>query len=412
MEKTKVNVPKLRFPGVAGEWEERKLSEISDVRDGTHDSPSYLSKGHPFVTSKNVKDGYINYDDIQYISDEDFEAINKRSRVEINDILMGMIGTIGNLALIRTEPDFAIKNVALIKNTKQVSYLYLYHYLQSPSAERQLLSGLDGGTQKFISLKNIRELTVMVPSEAEQLKVGTFIESLDNLITLHHRKLDQIKEYKKGMLQKMFPKHGETVPEIRFPGFTGAWEQRKVGDLFTFVKQKNSDNAVNNVITNSAEYGLIPQRDFFDKDIAVEGHTNNYTVIQKGDFVYNPRKSTTAPYGPFNCYTLEEKGIVSPLYTCLSLTTNDCTEYLLWYFKTDKWYSYIQLNGAQGGARHDRVGMTNELMNGIPVSLPSYEEQKNIAAFLTSLEQAITLHQHKLEQMKEYKKGLLQQMFV
>ena len=144
-------VPDIRFDGFTDDWEQRKLSEISDVRDGTHDSPSYLSDGHPFVTSKNVKDGYINYDDVQYISDEDFEAINKRSKVDMNDILMGMIGTIGNLALIRTEPDFAIKNVALIKDTKQVSYMYLYHYLQSSSAERQLLSGLDGGTQKFVS---------------------------------------------------------------------------------------------------------------------------------------------------------------------------------------------------------------------------------------------------------------------
>ena len=197
-------VPDIRFDGFTDDWEQRKLSEISDVRDGTHDSPSYLSDGHPFVTSKNVKDGYINYDDVQYISDEDFEAINKRSKVDMNDILMGMIGTIGNLALIRTEPDFAIKNVALIKDTKQVSYMYLYHYLQSSSAERQLLSGLDGGTQKFVSLKNIRELNIMVPSEAEQLKVGNFIESLDHLITLHQHKCEELQNIKKFMLQNMF----------------------------------------------------------------------------------------------------------------------------------------------------------------------------------------------------------------
>ena len=197
-------VPDIRFDGFTDDWEQRKLSEISDVRDGTHDSPTYLSDGHPFVTSKNVKDGYINYDDVQYISDEDFEAINKRSKVDMNDILMGMIGTIGNLALIRTEPDFAIKNVALIKDTKQVSYMYLYHYLQSSSAERQLLSGLDGGTQKFVSLKNIRELNIMVPSEAEQLKVGNFIESLDHLITLHQHKCEELQNIKKFMLQNMF----------------------------------------------------------------------------------------------------------------------------------------------------------------------------------------------------------------
>ena len=196
--------PELRFAGFTDAWEQRKLSDISDVRDGTHDSPLYQNQGHPFVTSKNVKEGYINFDDIQYISDEDFDAINKRSKVDVHDILMGMIGTIGNLALIRTEPDFAIKNVALIKDTKQISYLYLYHYLQTPNIELQLLAGLDGGTQKFVSLKNIRELNVSMPSKEEQLKLGDFFERLDNLITLHQRKLDKLKQIKSGYLNSMF----------------------------------------------------------------------------------------------------------------------------------------------------------------------------------------------------------------
>ena len=108
--------------------------------------------------------------------------------MDVHDILMGMIGTIGNLALIRTEPDFAIKNVALIKDTKQISYLYLYHYLQTPNIELQLLAGLDGGTQKFVSLKNIRELNVSMPYKEEQSKLGDFFERLDNLIALHQRK--------------------------------------------------------------------------------------------------------------------------------------------------------------------------------------------------------------------------------
>lgn len=202
--KTGEKVPEIRFPEFTGDWEQLKLSEVSDVRDGTHDSPSYQNEGHPFVTSKNVKDGYINYDDIQYISDEDFNNINKRSKVDINDILMGMIGTIGNLALIRTEPDFAIKNVALIKDTKQISYLYLYYYLQSPSTENQLLSGLDGGTQKFISLKKIRELNVSTPSESEQLKIGEYFQNLDSLIASQEQELDGYKELKKGLLQQMF----------------------------------------------------------------------------------------------------------------------------------------------------------------------------------------------------------------
>ena len=117
--------PGIRFGEFTDAWEQRKLDNIADVRDGTHDSPQYYSKGHPLVTSKNVKDGYINYDDIQYISDADFEMINKRSKVEKNDILMGMIGTIGNIALVREEPDFAIKNVALIKDIKNLLCIFV-----------------------------------------------------------------------------------------------------------------------------------------------------------------------------------------------------------------------------------------------------------------------------------------------
>ena len=163
----KAKKPEIRFAGFTDEWEEKKLNIIADVRDGTHESPQYIQNGHPFVTSKNVKDGYINYDDIQYISDKDFCEINKRSRVDINDILMGMIGTIGNIALVRELPDFAIKNVALIKDIGKVYYCYLYHCLQSNFVTCQLNEFQDGGTQKFIALNKIRELNIPIPATDE-----------------------------------------------------------------------------------------------------------------------------------------------------------------------------------------------------------------------------------------------------
>ena len=198
------NVPEIRFKGFSDAWEQRKLDTITDVRDGTHDSPQYVETGHPFITSKNVKDGFINYEDIQYVSDKDYEEINKRSKVDKNDILMGMIGTIGNIALVRETPDFAIKNVALIKDIGDVHYRYLYHCLQSNSVAHQLDENLDGGTQKFIALNKIRELVIPVPSEHEQHKIGDYMESLDNLITLHQRELEKLKNLKKACLEKMF----------------------------------------------------------------------------------------------------------------------------------------------------------------------------------------------------------------
>ncbi len=150
-------------------------------------------EGHPFITSKNVSNGSINYDDVQYISDVDFENINKRSKVDINDILMGMIGTIGNLALIKKKPNFAIKNVALIKDIKKVDSLYLYQSLQSNIINNQLLIGMDGGTQKFVSLCKIRELFIPYPKQKEQKIIGKFLDNIDHLITLHQRKLIKYK---------------------------------------------------------------------------------------------------------------------------------------------------------------------------------------------------------------------------
>ncbi len=206
---------------------------------------------------------------------------------------------------------------------------------------------------------------------------------------------------------------GELVPKLRFPGFEGEpYRPETVGTLFTHASRRNTEGSNGNVITNSAEHGLIPQRDFFDKDIAVEGNTSNYYLIKKGDFVYNPRKSTTAPYGPFNCYRLEDEGIVSPLYTCLTPKHEEYTEFLLWYFKSPAWYSYIYHNGAQGGARHDRVGMTNELMDGIPVNLPCLQEQEKITAFLSAIDRRIEKQRKLVESLKSYKRGLVQALLT
>ena len=185
-----------------------------------------------------------------------------------------------------------------------------------------------------------------------------------------------------------------------------------IADLFEKIRCTNKDGAIKNVITNSAEFGLIPQRDFFEKDIAVEGNTDKYTVIEAGDFVYNPRKSSSAPYGPFNCYSLQEKGIVSPLYSCLKPKYPEYTPYLLWYFRSSAWHSYIYENGNQGGARHDRVGMSDKLLKGVPVLLPGKTERENISEFFNLIEEQLRLENEKLKKMNLIKKALLQQMFV
>lgn len=199
---------KLRFKDDEGrnypEWEEKKLSEVSDVRDGTHDSPKYVESGYRFITSKNLSsNGKIDFSDISYISEEDYININKRSKVDIGDILFGMIGTIGNPVLVE-ESEFAIKNVALIKEKDDLLNKYLIQVLNSSIISRQFYTLNSGGTQKFIALGVIRDLVIPVPNKEEQIKIANFLCNLDKRIDKEQEKLDSLNEYKKGLLQQMF----------------------------------------------------------------------------------------------------------------------------------------------------------------------------------------------------------------
>ena len=203
--KNGAKIPELRFAGFADDWEERKLGEFSDVRDGTHASPKYVSQGHPMVTSKNLTHSGLDMTDVSFLTDEDFNEINKRSKVSIGDILFGMIGTIGNPVIVDRD-DFAIKNVALIKEktSNPITNKWLLQYLKSPSFNRFIQKENAGGTQKFIALGLIRDMKLRVPEFDEQQKIGAFFKKIDETITLHQRKLDLLKEQKKGFLQKMF----------------------------------------------------------------------------------------------------------------------------------------------------------------------------------------------------------------
>ena len=197
------NIPDMRFNGFDDEWQAVRLGEAKDVRDGTHDSPKYCEVGFPLVTSKNLKEYGLDLDNISYISSEDYEAINKRSKVDIGDILFGMIGTIGNPVILKRD-DFAIKNVALIKHGGIIQNQFLIQLLKSNIFKRFIENENAGNTQKFLSLSKIRNFDFLIPSVKEQIKIGTFFRQIDEVIELKEQELEALKQTKKGFLQKMF----------------------------------------------------------------------------------------------------------------------------------------------------------------------------------------------------------------
>ena len=196
----------------------------------------------------------------------------------------------------------------------------------------------------------------------------------------------------------------DNAPRLRFPEFRGEWVEKKLGEIFKKNTEKNTELKITNVICNSAKNGLIPQREYFDKDIANSENINGYYIIQKYDFVYNPRKSTEAPYGPVSVYKYPEKGIVSPLYLCFRATEEINSDFYEFYFKSSSWHRYIYLSG-DNGARHDRVSMRDDVFFAMPVNIPFLPEQKKIAAFFTLLDRRIQKQRQLVEFLKTYKRG-------
>ena len=286
-----------------------------------------------------------------------------------------------------------------------ISNGYFAAFFKSPNLINEFRKNSQGMTSDTWNLKypQIETIKVCIPALSEQNRVADMLRTLERRIAKQAQLVDNLKKYKRGFMQRIFR---------QLPSQDGAeWACVRLGDIFKKVSRRNADGVIKNVITNSAEYGLIPQRDFFDKDIAVDGNTANYYVIENGDFVYNPRKSNSAPYGPFNRYTLSEQGIISPLYTCLVLQADISPSYLAWYFKSDAWYRYIYDNGSQG-VRHDRVSMTDDLLMGIPVMYPSHEKQLLYADILDVVETRLQATKKTLDLLSKTRDGYMRQLFI
>ncbi len=199
------------------------------------------------------------------------------------------------------------------------------------------------------------------------------------------------------------------VPAIRFAGFTDDWERRKLSEIADKVTEKNVGLQFVETFTNSAEFGIISQRDFFDHDIAKLDSLGGYYIVRAEDFVYNPRISTSAPVGPINRNNLGRTGVMSPLYTVFRPHDIDTT-YLEHFFKCGYWHSFMNFNG-DTGARSDRFSIKDEVFFQMPIPMPQIEEQRKIGEYLTYLDYLITLHQRKYSRLCKIKKSMLERMF-
>jgi type I restriction enzyme S subunit len=216
------------------------------------------------------------------------------------------------------------------------------------------------------------------------------------------------------MLEKMFPREGATVPEIRFSGFTDAWEQRKLGDLVERVVRKNTNNESTLPLTISAQYGLVDQITYFNNRVA-SGDVSNYYLVYNGEFAYNKSTSDGFPFGAVKRLDLYEKGVLSTLYIVFSIKDSVAldSDFLTVFFDTDRWHKGVSERAAEGARNHGLLNIAAEDFLDIEISIPqSQQEQGKLGAFFKNLDHLITLHQRELERLQNIKKSCLEKMFV
>ena len=402
-------VPAIRFAGFTDPWEQRKFVdfvEASGIRNkdnlqlesySVSNDRGFVPQDEQFENGGTMRDA----DKTAYWIVEPGSFAYNPARINV-----------GSIGYQSTRKNVIVSSLyEVFKTDRSCDDRFLWHWFKSSLFTKQIEMLQEGGVRLYFFFDKLQKSEIWMPNVDEQRIIGQQFDQLDSLITLHQRKYDKLVIFKKSMLEKMFPKDGESVPEIRFAGFTDPWEQRKLGEIADKVTEKNLDGNITEVLTNSAEYGVINQTEFFDHAVAKESNIAGYYVIAPGDFVYNPRISATAPVGPIRRNTLGIHGVMSPLYTVFRLTDAVDGTYLSHFFKTNGWHGFMKLEG-NSGARSDRFSIGDATFFEMPIPVPSSSEQHAIGSFFSRLDDLITLHQRKLELLQNIKKSLLDKMFV
>ena len=407
----KRNVPNLRFPGFTDSWEQRRLGELVEETYGggtpKTSVPEYWGGDIPWIQSSNVIEGELfNIDRPKAITDK---GLRESAAILIPGSSIAVVTHVGVGKLVYLPFSFTTsQDFVSLSRLKTNSIFLCYALFRRLQTE---INMVQGSAIKGITKAELLDKRIDIPHDVEQTQIGAFLQKLDSLIALHQRKLDHVKELKKGLLQKMFPKEGANVPELRFPGFTDPWEQRRLGEVAHRVTRKNEEGMSDLPLTISAQHGLVDQRDFFNSQVASRD-MRGYYLLERGEFAYNKSTSSDSPWGAIKRLTEYEKGCLSTLYICFGLDEGD-PDFLVTYYETSRWHRGIRMIAAEGARNHGLLNIAPGDFFETELTLPGkIEEQTAIGALFAKLDSLIALHQRELDHVKELKKGLLQQMFV
>lgn len=404
--------PRLRLSPYKDDWEKFVLKDKASFSTGHGYSKNDLrTVGKPIILYGRL---YTNYETI--IRDVDTFVIEQPNSIlsKGGEIIIPSSGETAediSVASMIAKAGIIIGGGLNIIKTNEIEPAFLALLLTFGKPHKDLTKSAQGKTIVHLYNQDISQVDIVIPkTKEEQRTLAYFIDKMDSMIIRTEKELSKLQEVKKAYRSMLFPRPGEKKPQLRFKDFSEDWNSMPLSYYACKVTTKNTTGAVTESFTNSAEFGIVSQLDFFEHEITNESNNTNYFVVNEDDFVYNPRISSFAPVGPINRNKLGRKGIMSPLYMVFTIQGIE-PMFLEYYFQTTLWHHYMKMNG-NTGARHDRFSISDEKFFNMPIPTPCLEEQKAIGNMLYNIDKLISAQSRRIISLKRIKSACLDGMFV
>ena len=406
-----MNVPALRFKEFRGDWEAKKLRDISaQISYGLTVRPEYINDGIPLISAREIKDGVIDYEKAPKISQESYDKLSDKAMARKGDIFLSKTGTIGLIAYVSSNIPLAItQNIAVIRiEDESYFHSFILHSLRTRNFYKSAIDKVNQSTIMDLQLQDIRKLKISIPSLPEQTKIANFLTAVDDKITLLTKKADLLSQYKKGVMQQIFSQ------ELRFKDDDGQefpeWEEKSLGDIATF--RRGSFPQPYGLAKWYDDINGMPFIQVFDVD-------DNFRLKENTKRRISKEAQQQSVYVKSGSILVTIQGSIGRIAVTQYDAYVDRTLLLFESFKVDinkNYFAYIlfllfeiEKEKAPGGIIKT---ITKEVLTGFNVFICDYEEQTKIANFLTAIDEKISNNQTQLDAVKQYKQGLLQQMFV
>ena len=395
-----MNSPKIRFKGYTEDWEQRKVTDLGEIYIGlvTTMTEHYTDSGHLLIRNSDIKDGYFEFGENPIYLDEEFSEQNKSRMHQLGDVITVHTGDIGTSAVIGENEVNSIGFATIVTrpNQEKLDSNYFATYLNTDTHKQWAISMATGDGRSNYNLKDYTKLVVPIPEIEEQKKIAACIGNLNNLITLHQRKCEQTKTLKKYMLQKMFPQEGQKVPEIRFEGFTGAWEQRKLDDVTVKIGSGKTPSGGENAYVD-AGIPLIRSQNVNDNKVDFENIV--YIDESTDKLMMNSRvfandvllNITGASIGRSAVYKGLDEANVNQHVCIIRPIEGYHPDFIQLNLAWDRGQKQIKSSQAGGG----REGLNFQQIGKMKFVFPTLDEQKQIGNYFNNIDHLITLHQCK-----------------